>query len=367
MTRILHAFSVPTLLTFSALALHFPAIAADLAGKSTPLVIAHRGASADLPEHTLEAYALAIAQGTDYIEPDLVPTRDGQLVARHENEIGGTTDVSARPEFASRRTTKVIEGERIEGWFTEDFTLAELKSLHARERLPQLRPAGAAHDGKYRVPTLQEVIALARTEGQKRGRPVGLYIETKHPSYFRQLGLPLEEKLLAILQAEGLDKPDAPVFIQSFEVGNLKALARQTRLPLIQLMAAEGGPADKPGLRYTAMTTPAGLAAIARYARGIGVEKAMVIPRTQDGRLSAPGSLPGDAHAAGLLVHVWTFRPENYFLPAERRGNGGPADHGDLAGEVRTFLDTGIDGVFSDHVPSARAAANRPGGSATVR
>lgn len=347
---ILHAPFV----TIVALGWNAPATAAATAAKSPPIVIAHRGASAQLPEHTLEAYKLAIAQGADYIEPDLVPTMDGHLVARHENEIGGTTDVASRAEFADRRKTKVVDGEQVDGWFTEDFTLAELKSLHARERLPQLRAGNARHDGKYLIPTLEEIIALARAEGAKRGRPVGLYIETKHPSYFRGLGLPLEERLLAVLRAEGLDAPGAPVFIQSFETGNLRMLATQTRLPLIQLMAAEGGPADQPDLRYADMATPAGLATIASYARGVGVEKAMVIPRTKDEQLAAPSSLLRDAHATGLLVHVWTFRPENYFLPKEQRTNGSPADHGDLRGELRQFLKIGIDGLFSDYVPPAR-------------
>lgn len=347
-------------MTIAAFASNTPAVATSGASKAPPIVIAHRGASAELPEHTLEAYTLAIAQGADYIEPDLVPTKDGHLVARHENEIGGTTDVASRPEFAARRKTKMIDGERIEGWFTEDFTLAELKTLYARERLPQLRSASALEDGKYRIATLQEVIALARDEGAKRGRAVGLYIETKHPSYFRNLGLPLEEKLLSVLRAEGLDGPDASVFIQSFETGNLQMLAKQTLLPLIQLMAAEGGPFDAPELRYAALATPAGLAKIATYARGIGVEKAMVIPRTQEDQLAAPSSLVRDAHTAGLLVHVWTFRPENYFLPKEERSNGSPAEHGDLRRELRKFLSTGIDGVFSDYVPAARAEAGKP-------
>lgn len=166
--------------------------------------------------------------------------------------------------------------------------------------------------------------------------------------------------MLAVLRAEGLDSPEAPVFIQSFETGNLKMLAKQTKLPLIQLMATEGGPFDAPGMRYSAMTTPAGLKKIAAYARGIGVEKAMVIPRTKEDQLAAPSSLVGDAHAAGLLVHVWTFRPESYFLPKDKRSNGSPAEHGDLRGELRQFLNSGVDGVFSDYVPAARAEAGKP-------
>lgn len=330
----------------------------SLPARAAPIIIAHRGASADMPEHTLEAYALAIAQGADFIEPDLVPTKDGHLVARHENEIGGTTDVATRPEFASRRTTRMIDGQQVEGWFTEDFTLAELKTLFARERLPQFRPGNVAHDGRYRIATLEEVIALVSRESKRLKRTIGIYPETKHPSYFRALGLPVEEPLLAVLDANGLNAADAPVFIQSFEVSNLEKLAQHTKVPLIQLMDAEGGPVDRPDLTYAAMATPAGLAAIKRYARGIGVDKAMVIPRTSEGRLAATTDLVKDAKAAGLLVHVWTFRPENQFLPTEYRSGSNPAERGNAIGEVRTFIDAGIDGVFSDSVFVARAATD---------
>lgn len=336
------------------------------ASGAPPIIIAHRGASAERPEHTLEAYRLAIAQGADYIEPDLVPTRDGVLVARHENEIGSTTDVAERSEFANRRTTRLIDGAEVEGWFTEDFTLAELKSLHARERLPMLRPANTAHDGRYKIPTFEEVIALAKSEGARLGRVIGIYPETKHPTYFRSIGLPLEEKLLETLAAHGLDSAKAPVFIQSFEAGNLAELAKRTKVRLIQLMAAEGGPADRPELNYATMATPAGLAAIAGYAHGIGVEKAMLIPRAADGRLQDPTPLVADAHSAGLAVHVWTFRPENYFLPQGFKGAGGPAGKGDAEGEIRAFLETGIDGLFSDSVPPARAAVDAMVGSGRV-
>lgn len=331
-------------------------VMATLPARAAPIIIAHRGASADLPEHTLEAYALAIAQGADFIEPDLVPTKDGHLVARHENEIGGTTDVATRPEFASRRTVRMIDGQQIEGWFTEDFTLAELKTLFARERLPQLRPGNVAHDGRYRIATLEDVITLVRSETRRLKRTIGIYPETKHPSYFRALGLPVEEPLLAALDANGLNTADAPVFIQSFEVGNLEKLAQRTKVPLIQLMAAEGGPADRPDLTYAAMSTPAGLAAIRGYARGIGVDKAMVMPSAPDGRLAAATALVPNAHAAGLLVHVWTFRPENRFLAAEFRSGGNLADRGNAIGEVQAFINAGIDGIFSDSVVVARAA-----------
>jgi glycerophosphoryl diester phosphodiesterase len=325
-----------------------------------PLVIAHRGASADRPEHTLAAYALAIDQGADFIEPDLVPTKDGHLVARHENEIGGTTDAADRPEFAARKTTKIIDGATVTGWFTEDFTLAELKTLRAREGLPQLRPANTAFDGKEQIPTFEEIIALVKAQEQRRGRRIGLYPETKHPSYFRALGLPLEERLLGMLNKNGYNTPEHPVFIQSFEVDNLKRLRGRTKLRLVQLIAAAGGPADGAASGYAAMLTPDGLAAIARYADAIGAEKSLVIPRTEDGRLGPATRLVADAHKAGLKVHVWTFRPENFFLPTDLRRGDSPAQRGDGETEIRAFAAAGIDGLFSDSVPTAKAALAAP-------
>lgn len=322
-----------------------------------PIIIAHRGASGERPEHTIGAYALAIDQGADFIEPDLVSTSDGVLVARHENEISETTDVASHPEFADRKATKVIDGQSLTGWFTEDFTLAELKTLRAKERLPQLRPANTAYDGQWDVPTLDEIIALVKRREQEIGRRIGLYPETKHPGYFRALGLPLEEPLVATLARAGYDKADDLVFIQSFEVDNLKRLNSMTALPLIQLMASAYGPPDQPGVSYAAMSTPEGLAEIARYADGVGLEKAMVIPRTADGKLAAPTSIVADAHTAGLEVHVWTFRRENYFLPAEFKAGESPVATGNVGAEIRAFLATGINGLFSDNVAEAVAAA----------
>ena len=314
-----------------------------------PIIIAHRGASADRPEHTLAAYSLAIEQGADFIEPDLVSTKDHYLIARHENEISGTTDVAAHSEFAARKTTKAIDGQRITGWFTEDFTLAEIKTLRARERLPQLRPANTAFDGTQAVPTLDEIIALAKTSR----RPVGIYPETKHPGYFRSINLPLEPVLLAALAKAGWTKVDSPVFIQSFEAGNLRALRSQTGVRLIQLIDS-GTSAD--GVSYDAMVTPAGLKAIATYANGIGPSKDRIIPRDAADGLLAPTSLVANAHAAGLQVHPWTFRPENQFLPKGSRRGSNPQDRGDAAGEIRIFLEAGIDGMFSD-LPAAAVAA----------
>lgn len=321
-----------------------------------PIVIAHRGASGERPEHTLGSYALAIDQGADFIEPDLVSTKDGVLVARHENEISETTDVAAHPEFADRKTTKTIDGQSLTGWFTEDFTLAELKTLRAKERLPQLRPANTAYDGRWDVPTLEEIIALVKQREQETGRRIGLYPETKHPSHFRALGLPIEERLVATLAKAGYDGADDPVFIQSFEVDNLKRLNAMTALPLIQLMASTAGPPDQPGMTYAAMSTLKGLAEIALYADGVGLEKAMVIPRTADGKLAAPTSIVKDAHTAGLKVHVWTFRRENYFLPAEFKTGESPVATGNVSAEIKAFLATGIDGLFSDNVAEAVAA-----------
>ena len=311
------------------------------------IVIAHRGASGERPEHTLASYELAIEQGADFIEPDLVLTNDGVLVARHENEISETTDVANHPEFAARKATKRIDGREVTGWFTEDFTLAELKTLRAKERLPQLR--STEFDGRYQIPTFAEILDLLVRVNKGREHPVGVYPETKHPSYFASIGLPHEAPLLAMLARYGYHGRGAPVFIQSFEVGNRKAIRGKSDLPLIQLMDGEGGPADDAQQSYAAMATPAGLKAIAAYADGIGPNKTMIIPRTALGTLGDPTHLVRDAHAAGLKVHPWTFRRENYFLPLGDKGSINPAGHGDLADEIRTYLKTGIDGLFSDN------------------
>jgi glycerophosphoryl diester phosphodiesterase len=334
-----------------------------------PIVIAHRGASGERPEHTLESYQLAIDQGADFIEPDLVATKDGALVCRHENEVSGTTDVASRPEFASRRTTKTIDGVVVSGWFTEDFTLAELRTLRARERLPALR--GTSFDGRFGVPTFDEVLALAamaNARPERRGRPVGVYPETKHPSYFEGLSLPLEAPLLEALRRQGLDRPDAPVFIQSFEVANLRRLATLTRVPLIQLVEPAGRPWDftlgHVVRTYADLMQPEGLREIATYARGIGVHKDMVLPRDGAGRLQPPTSLVRDAHAAGLLVHVFTLRAENEFLPAELRRGLSPSARGDMAAEAALFLRAGVDGYFTDYpaigVEAREAFLRRP-------
>ena len=320
--------------------------AATLAAQ--PIVIAHRGASGDRPEHTLAAYELAIDHGADFIEPDIVATKDGVLVARHENEISGTTDVASRPEFAPRKTTKTIDGASMTGWFTEDFTLAELKTLRAKERIPQLR--STAFDGHFEVPTLKEVLALVKRKERETKRRIGLYPETKHPSYFASIGLALEKPLVAELRAAGYRRKSDPVFIQSFEIDNLRRLNGMTDLRLVQLIGdLDSGPPDRSGVGYATMVTADGLKAITAYADGVGPEKSAVIPRGADGKLAAPTSLVADAHKAGLLVHPYTFRKENYFLPGDYKVGADPRAAGDLAGEVCAFLKAGVDGVFSDN------------------
>ncbi|MGW9114469.1 esterase-like activity of phytase family protein [Microbacterium sp. NPDC055683] len=326
-------------------------------------VIAHRGASGYRPEHTLAAYEQAILQCADVIEPDVVSTKDGVLVARHENEIGGTTDVASRPEFADRRTTKVIDGVSITGWFTEDFTLAELRTLRATERLPLVRPTNSAFDGLYQIPTLDEVIDLARHSTTCDGEPVGIAPETKHPTYFDGIGLSLEEPLAAALQADGLDGADAPVVIQSFETGNLRELDALVDVPLAQLVNSSGAPYDLVAAgdprTYDDLVTRDGLREIAEYADVVGAEKSRIIPRTADGWLGTQTALVRDAHREGLEVHAWTFRLENQFLPADFRSSADLVAAGDLAGEVRAFAATGVDAVFSDHPDIAVAALTR--------
>jgi glycerophosphoryl diester phosphodiesterase len=325
-------------------------------------VIGHRGASGYRPEHTLGSYRLAIAQCADYIEPDLVSTKDGVLVARHENEIGGTTDVADHPEFASRRTTKVVDGVSITGWFTEDFTLAELRTLRARERLPEVRPQNTAYDGRYRIPTLAEVLELARHSRTCDGRPVGVYPETKHPTYFASIGLPLEERLVRTLDRYGYRGRRAPVFIQSFETGNLRRLDRLTDIRLVQLADCSGAPYDLVAAgdprTYADLLTPTGLRSIARYADGVGVCKNALIPRNADGSLAAPSPVIRDAHRAGLIVHSWTFRRENQFLPLDFRVGTDPNAVGDLVAEIRVFIEAGIDGFFTDNPDLGVAAAD---------
>jgi glycerophosphoryl diester phosphodiesterase len=291
------------------------------AAVQTPIIIGHRGAAGHRPEHTLEGYWLAAEMGADYIEPDLVSTKDGVLIARHENEIGSTTDAASK--FPDRKRTKTIDGMSITGWFSEDFTLAEIKTLRARERLDF---RSHAWDGQYEVPTFDEVIELAQQLGHELGRPIGVYPETKHPTYFRTIGLPLEDRMLASLGRRGWNASDAPVFIQSFET-NLREIRPKTTIKLIQLLEGK-------------IPTDAELRTITSYADGIGPNTRLVIPAIADGTLLPPTDLVARAHALGLLVHVWTLRSEPVFLS--------PSYHGDPGAEVRQFRDIGVDGIFTD-------------------
>jgi glycerophosphoryl diester phosphodiesterase len=325
------------------------------AAPQEPIVIAHRGASGYRPEHTLAAYALGARQGADYVEPDLVATRDGVLVARHENEISTTTDVADHPEFADRRTTKMIDGVALTGWFTEDFTLAELRTLRARERIPDLRPRNAAYDGRYRIPTFQEVIDLTRRLSKKLGRPIRVYPETKHPSYFRSLGLPLESRLVRILKRNRLHRRSARVYVQSFEADSLKRLNRRVGVRLVQLLGLPAPP-----------TGPAALRAIARYADGVGPSKDYIVPLDAEGRSLPPTGFVRRAHRAGLVVHPYTFRRENAFLALELRDGSDPAAYGDIASEYDQFFRLGVDGVFADQ-PDTAVKARRVSGASRAQ
>ena len=338
-----------------------------------PTLIAHRGASALRPEHTLAAYTQAIDDGADIIEPDLVATKDGFLVARHENAIAilnadgsireSTTDIATRPEFASLLTTKVIDGTSIRGWFTEDMTLAQLKTLRAVERIPAIRPGNVPFNGEFQVPTLQEVIDLAKSKAIEKGRTIGVYPETKHPTYFKSIGLPLERRLIDVLAANGWNSKEAPVFIQSFEVGNLKEMRGMTTARIVQLLSSAGRPFDfvaagpSETRSYADLVTPAGLREVATYANGIGPSKDMVIP-VVSGALGTPTALVANAKAANLITHIYTLRPENAFLPTNLKR--APATDNTLRGEsvteIQTFLQAGVDGFFTDESAVGRAA-----------
>ncbi|MFC9975078.1 glycerophosphodiester phosphodiesterase [Spirillospora sp. NPDC127200] len=331
--------------------------APDRGPGARPLVVGHRGAPGYRPEHTLASYELAVQMNADYIEPDLVPTKDGQLVARHENEIGGTTDVADRPEFAARKTTKNIDGRPVTGWFTEDFTLAELKTLRAVERLPDVRRRNTLYNGRYQVPTLQEVIDLAKRLGRKYDRRIGVFPETKHPTYFRSIGLPLEETLIRTLRRNGLDHRDGRAIVQSFEPTSLRILDKGLKAPVLQAISTSGAPYDTvvagKGPTFDDMVTPAGLKEISTYADLIGPEKTRVIPNKPDGTIGTPTPLVKEAHKAGLKVIVYTFRNENQFLPRDLRVGTAPGDYGQAFREYGLFFRTGIDGVWSDNPDTA--------------
>lgn len=322
---------------------------------SSQTIIAHRGASGDRPEHTLAAYELAIDQGAEWIEPDLVATKDLVLVARHENELSSTTDVASREEFVDRERSKTIDGHLISGWFAEDFTLQELRTLRAKERLPLLRRANARYDGLYQIPTLAEIVQLVRAKEAAGGRRIGLIPEIKHGHFLLQeSGIDMVDLLLKELRDLGLNDADTDagmVAIQSFEVELLRRLNRRSDLALVQLVAVSGGPVDEPDMRYADMITPSGLEEIAAYADAIGADMRLVLE--QDG---SPTELAGQAQAAGLKVQAWTLRKENAFLPPMLRGDGGEGARGDLAGLWQMLARAGVDAVFTDDPGLALAA-----------
>jgi glycerophosphoryl diester phosphodiesterase len=327
-----HGFSSFIVSSLAVSAARLAAAGAGLTPGET-LIIGHRGASGHRPEHTLASYRLAAEMGADFVEPDLVPTKDGVLIARHENEIGGTTDVADK--FADRKRTRTIDGVPVTGWFSEDFTLAEIKTLRAKERL-----AFRSHeyDGQFEIPTFDEVIVLAQELGQKLHRPIGVYPETKHPTYFRSIGLPLEDRLLSTLARHGWNTHDSPVFIQSFE-DNLRRIRPKTTLRLIRLLEGQ-------------VPTDGELREIKSYADGIGPNTRLIIPANADRTLQAPNDLVTRAHAIGLLVHIWTLRAEPMFLS--------PSYHGDFKAEFMQFRDLGVDGIFTDF-PDVAAQVLRPG------
>lgn len=331
------------------------------------LIIGHRGASALRPEHTLAAYQKAIDDGADFIEPDLVATKDGYLVARHENEIGETTNVSELPQFADRKTTKVIDGVSLTGWFTEDFHLNELNQLKARERIPQIRPNNVQYNDLYNIPTLEQIIELADQHYQKTGKIIGLYIETKHPTYFQQQNLALENSLLMSLAKHKYTREIAPVYLQSFEISNLKAMREQldqlNSIKQIKIIQLYGGKSTQPAdaamqkltINYGDMATVAGLKEVAKYADGVGPSKTYILPNTQAATVT---SFVKDAHAVGLKVHPYTLRPENEFLPDYLDCGVNPAERCESGAikEYELFFRAGVDGIFTDDPGLGRKA-----------
>lgn len=320
-----------------------------------PTIIGHRGASGYRPEHTFGAYQLALDLGADIVEAgDLVPTKDGHIVCRHEPEIGGTTDVADHPEFASRKVTKVLDGVSVTGWFTEDFTLAELKRLRAVERIPANRPHNTLYNGRWEIPTFEEVLRWQDEQTRKRGKQVWIYPEIKHPTYFRALGLGLEERVAKLLRKYGKDRKNSPVILQSFEPTSIQRLNRLVGNPLVVLLS---GAATRPWDFVTTgdprtvadLVKPAGLQEIASYAQGIGPTLDLVIPKDSTGALTSPTTLVADAHKAGLILHPYTMRNENPFLPANFRKGTDADAYGDAFGAYRTYFATGIDGVFTDN------------------
>ncbi|KIH97304.1 glycerophosphodiester phosphodiesterase [Streptomonospora alba] len=304
----------------------------------TPWVIAHRGASAYRPEHTLHAYRTAIRQRADVIEPDLVPTRDGHLIARHENELSGTTDVADHPEFADRKTTKTIDGSRVTGWFAEDFTLAEIKTLRAVERIPDVRPRNTRFDGAFRIPTFEEVLDTFE-RGRHRNRDLQIIPELKHGGYFDSIGLDTEHMLAEALRERGLDDEEGPVVVQSFEPDSAREVDELIGARVVQLISGARGD----------LTTPEALDGIAEYADAVGPAMSWVLPIGDDGRAGEPTALVADAHERGLLVTPYTLRSENAFLPDGYDIGDDPTRYGDYTSYYLAVFATGVDGVFSDN------------------
>ena len=327
----------------------------QLPAEAMPIVIAHRGASGYRPEHTLAAYSTAALQGADYIELDLVSTRDGQLIARHDNLLNLSTDVANRAEFSDRKVDKIIDGRPLTGWFSEDFTLEEIRQLRAVERIANIRPQNAVHSGAYTVPLLSEVIAVIRSLETMLGRKIGLYIELKHPTHFEAVGLAMEKTLVDELTRNGYSDAEHPVILQSFETESLRELNALTNLRLVQLLGISGAPYDVEAASgrqtFATMASAQGLVEIATYADGVGPNKDLLIPRDAAGELSLTDAtrFVEDAHAAGLIVHPYTFRAENAFLPVNLRSSQDDMEFGDAVGEITAFLELGIDGFFTDH------------------
>ncbi len=303
---------------------------------SAPIVIAHRGASGYRPEHTLAAYSMAIDQGADAIEPDLVSTKDHVLIVRHENELSLTTDVADRLEYVSRRTTKTIDGRRWDGWFSEDFTLAEIRTLRCRERFPDLRQHNTMYDGRYPIATFDEVVTLVQAQSLRTGRTIGIFVEIKQSAYFRSIGLPLEWTVVQALGRHGLDRAHSAVVVQSFSTVCLRDVRSALDVPLVQLIAIDANPH---------LLTPVGLREISTYACGINVHKQ---------HLSA--ALVGEAHSVGLQVQAYTMRNENAFLDPQLRRGDDPRAYGDAFAEYFRCYETGVDGVLSDNVDTAVAS-----------
>ncbi|MDQ6688021.1 MAG: glycerophosphodiester phosphodiesterase [Actinomycetota bacterium] len=327
-----------------------------------PLVIGHRGASGYRPEHTALAYRMAWRMGADSVEPDLVVTRDGVLLCRHDVELSGSTDVADRPEYAHRLTSIEVEGRQVEGWFVHDFDLAEIRTLKARERWPNKRPHSALFDDQLDLVTFEDLLRLRETESGRRGVPLRVHAEVKHPRWLTERGLPVEDLLVEVIRRHGLDNPQRLLTVMSFEPGLLQALAARTRVPLVQLLEISGRPADG-GAAYRRMNGRKGLTRIAEYAGAIGPHKHLVLPRDRGDQVHRAGDLVAKAHDRGLDVLVWTLRNENRHLPANLRRGLRQRRHGDAAAEITMLLDAGVDGLLTDFPDTAVAtiaAQSRP-------